>query len=57
MLEVHARLRVERAKEKGDPIPPVAAALADEARLLAFDEMVVNNIADAMIMSPAVHRR
>ncbi|MFP5454163.1 MAG: AFG1/ZapE family ATPase, partial [Alphaproteobacteria bacterium] len=23
MLEVHDRLRVERAKEKGDPIPPV----------------------------------
>ena len=51
MLEVHARLRVERAKEAGDPVAPVAAALADEARCLAFDEMVVNNSADAMIMS------
>ncbi len=51
MLEVHQRLRVERAKEKGDPIPPLVEALADEARLLAFDEMVVNNSADAMIMS------
>lgn len=51
MLDIHARLKVERAKEKGDPIPPVVAALADEARLLCFDEMVVNNMADAAIMS------
>ncbi|CAM3107513.1 ATPase [Sphingomonas antarctica] len=51
MLEVHQRLRVERAKEIGDPIAPVVAALADEARCLAFDEMVVNNMADAAIMS------
>jgi cell division protein ZapE len=51
MIDVHARLRVERNKERGDPIPPVAAAIAREARVLAFDEMVVNNSADAMIMS------
>jgi cell division protein ZapE len=51
MLEVHARLKVERAKEAGDPIIPVAEALVGEARLLAFDELVVNNSADAMIMS------
>lgn len=51
MLEVHARLRDERRKEQGDPIPPVAAALGRDLRCLAFDEMVVNNSADAMIMS------
>jgi cell division protein ZapE len=51
MLEVHARLRDERRKEAGDPIPPVAAAIASGLRCLAFDEMVVNNSADAMIMS------
>jgi cell division protein ZapE len=51
MLEVHDRLRRERVKEKGDPIPPVAQALAGEAKLLCFDEMVVNNMADAAIMS------
>jgi cell division protein ZapE len=51
MLEVHERLRAERAKEQGDPIAPVAHALAAEARLLAFDEMVINNTADAMILS------
>jgi cell division protein ZapE len=51
MLEVHARLREERKKESGDPIPPVASAIAQGLRCLAFDEMVVNNSADAMIMS------
>jgi cell division protein ZapE len=51
MLDVHARLHEERKKESGDPILPVAAALAATARVLAFDEMVVNNSADAMIMS------
>ncbi|MCB2077811.1 MAG: AFG1 family ATPase [Novosphingobium sp.] len=51
MQEVHALLREERKKESGDPIPPVAAAIASGVRCLAFDEMVVNNSADAMIMS------
>ncbi|NNC60126.1 MAG: cell division protein ZapE [Erythrobacter sp.] len=51
MQEVHARLREERKSESGDPIPPVATALARDVRCLAFDEMVVNNSADAMIMS------
>lgn len=51
MLEVHDRLKEERRKESGDPIPPVARAITAEARLLAFDEMVVNNSADAMILS------
>ncbi|HEX8191941.1 MAG TPA: cell division protein ZapE [Allosphingosinicella sp.] len=51
MLEVHERLRAERMKEQGDPIPPVARAIAAEAKLLCFDEMVINNSADAMILS------
>ena len=51
MQEVHTRLRAERARERGDPIGPVAAALAKDLRCLAFDEMVVTNSADAMIMS------
>lgn len=51
MLDVHARLNVERKKERGDPILPVVADLSEAARVLAFDEMVVNNSADAMIMS------
>lgn len=51
MLEVHDRLRIERMNERGNPIEPVVATIADETRCLAFDEMVVNNSADAMIMS------
>lgn len=51
MQEVHARLREARKSETGDPIPPVATAIAEGLRVLAFDEMVVNNSADAMIMS------
>jgi len=51
MLEVHQRIAEERKKEVGDPIAPVATALAEEARLLAFDEMMVTNSPDAMILS------
>src|SRR5690606_1489371 len=51
MLDVHRRLREARKSEQGDPIPPVAASIAEGLRCLAFDEMVVNNSADAMIMS------
>ncbi|RST31796.1 cell division protein ZapE [Sphingomonas ginkgonis] len=51
MLDVHQRLHEARRSEEGDPVLRVAADLAAEARLLCFDEMVVNNSADAMIMS------
>ena len=51
MIEVHQRLREARKSEQGDPIPAVAEAVAEGVRCLAFDEMVVNNSADAMIMS------
>lgn len=51
MLETHSRLRKARESEEGDPIEPVAEAIAAEARLLAFDEMQVTNPADAMILS------
>ena len=51
MLETHARLRKAREGEEGDPIEPVAEAIAAGARLLCFDEMQVNNPADAMILS------
>jgi cell division protein ZapE len=51
MLEIHARIAAERKKEAGDPIVAIAATLADEVRLLAFDEMMVTNSPDAMILS------
>jgi len=51
MLETHARLRRLREREEGDPIEPAAEEIASEARLLCFDEMQVNNPADAMILS------
>jgi cell division protein ZapE len=51
MLEAHQRLRTARSREEGDPIEPVARQIADEARLLCFDELHVTNPADAMILS------
>ena len=51
MLETHARLRDKRRDEEGDPLERVADDIADEVKLLCFDEMVVNNPADAMILS------
>ncbi|RYE04082.1 MAG: cell division protein ZapE [Sphingomonadales bacterium] len=51
MLEVHARLNEERKRNTADPVIAVAEAMVEDIRLLAFDEMVVNNAADAMILS------
>jgi cell division protein ZapE len=51
MIEVHERLRAKRASEEGDPVIALADDLAGEVRFLAFDEMMVTNPADAMIMS------
>jgi cell division protein ZapE len=51
MLETHARLRDKRRDEEGDPLERVAEDIADEVKLLCFDEMVVNNPADAMVLS------
>ncbi len=51
MLEVDRLIGHERTRRAGDPIAPVAAKIAAEVRCLAFDEMVVNNTADAAIMA------
>lgn len=51
MLETHMRLKKARESEEGDPIEPVAVQIAQDAKLLCFDEMQVTNPADAMILS------
>jgi cell division protein ZapE len=51
MGDVQDRLHAARKTEANDPIPPVAAAIAAEARLLCLDEFSVTDIADAMILS------
>lgn len=51
MLEVDQRLRESRKSDPGDPLPKVAKALAKDVRVLAFDEMIVTNTADAAIMA------
>jgi cell division protein ZapE len=51
MLEVHERLRAARATQEGDPVLVAARGIGRELRFLAFDEMMVTNPADAMIMS------
>jgi len=56
MNDVQNRLHIERERlrksrhKKTDPIPPIAAQLAREARVLCFDEFSVTDIADAMIL-------
>lgn len=51
MLDVHRRIHKYKQKHpRGDPIPPVATELAQEARLLCFDEFQVTDIANAMVL-------
>jgi len=58
MLEVQARLHNRREKlaaegapPEADTIVPIAREIAEETRLLCFDEFQVTNIADAMILA------
>ncbi|MEZ5853782.1 MAG: cell division protein ZapE [Hyphomicrobiaceae bacterium] len=50
MAETHDRIGAARKTVDGDPIPHVAAEIAESASLLCFDELHVTDIADAMIL-------
>jgi cell division protein ZapE len=50
MAEVHDRIAEARQTHPGDPIPQVAAAIADRTAVLCFDEMHITDIGDAMIV-------
>ncbi|MGV8954847.1 MAG: cell division protein ZapE [Cypionkella sp.] len=50
MQEIHHALHLARQTEVEDALAPVAAALTRDLRLLAFDEMQITDITDAMIV-------
>ncbi len=50
MQEVHRGMHAARKRGVEDPLAPVADAVIDTVRLLAFDEMQITDITDAMIV-------
>ncbi len=50
MQEMHAGMHAARQRGEVDALAPVAKAVSDEVRLLAFDEMQITDITDAMIV-------
>jgi cell division protein ZapE len=50
MQEIHSALHIARQNKAEDAMAPVAAKVAAEVRVLAFDEMQINDITDAMIV-------
>lgn len=50
MQDVHSRLQALRQSAHSDPLAAVAREIAGEIDLLSFDELYVNDIADAMIL-------
>lgn len=50
MQEIHARMHEARQSGVEDALQPVAQSVAQSVRLLAFDEMQITDITDAMIV-------
>lgn len=56
MQEIQSELHRLRGEGVEDPIKPVAKAVSDSVKLLAFDEMQITDIADAMIVGRLFER-
>lgn len=50
MQEIHSGMHAARARGTKDALAPVARQVSDSVRLLAFDEMQISDITDAMIV-------
>lgn len=56
MQEIHAGMNEARKRGVDDAIAPVAEQVAENVRLLAFDEMQITDITDAMIVGRLFER-
>ncbi len=50
MQEIHRGMHAARVREEKDALAPVAKEVAQSVRVLAFDEMQITDITDAMIV-------
>jgi len=56
MQEIHDALRLARAEGLSDPMKVVADRVADQVRLLCFDELQITDITDAMMVGRLFER-